>query len=361
MDNIFTALSLSLMDRKRFVISTSNVNTLIKLLVNGILRKVCKFNESQIEVIDLLEYSNEEELIRRCVKEIEGGEYELKNILIWKNMQKVKPELQKILYMLLTKIDLYDTNESRHNPKPVILKGYTINRPSLFTSITVLDNKLYHMKIDQYLKAKFWFSINYVFEPNHEYETKNIVFPLENLTYIENILYLRNSIQKVYVKPDIQRYIYSLVIQVRNHRLCSLAPRQTRLSTRSIDDVLNLSKAMVVWQRHTSDDLFVTADFVKVAMRKIGYWLVDWEYNTLYTSKELLPDRSANFDAEQVEEKDYQRRMEISMMTGSWFGSDYDYVKKYLLKSESTKDDSTPTGVTNIIIEEALVAVRPPI
>ncbi|KAK6466103.1 hypothetical protein DFJ63DRAFT_333482 [Scheffersomyces coipomensis] len=218
-------------------------------------------------------------------------------------MQKVKPELQKILYMLLTKIDLYDTNESRHNPKPVILKGYTINRPSLFTSITVLDNKLYHMKIDQYLKAKFWFSINYVFEPNHEYETKNIVFPL-----------------------------------------CSLAPRQTRLSTRSIDDVLNLSKAMVVWQRHTSDDLFVTADFVKVAMRKIGYWLVDWEYNTLYTSKELLPDRSANFDAEQVEEKDYQRRMEISMMTGSWFGSDYDYVKKYLLKSESTKDDSTPTG-----------------
>ncbi|KAK6203341.1 uncharacterized protein RJT21DRAFT_26353 [Scheffersomyces amazonensis] len=365
MQNLLTALSLSLIYNKRFVITTNNVETLQQDFIRIILENSCSVTPDQIQVIDLLEFTTERNLINQCTIPIgneEDNEYEFKPYIIWKNLAKVDGQLQRYLYELITKIDLYDTKESRNNPRPCIIDGYSIRKPDLFIIIALLDHRSYYLKIDQYLKSKFWFSNNYVIDKSSS-KPDRLTLPMNDFSYHDNIAYLRQLIPNVYIKPDIKRYIYSLVVHSRNHRLCSLAPRQTRLSTRSIDDIEDLARVMVLWQKfnnqNLTDSLYVTPDFVKVAMRKIGYWLIDWEYNKLFSNVNDNDDDNDN-DEEQ-DEKDYRRRMEISMMTAYWYGSDYKYVTKYLDKSESLRDDSTPTGYSNVIVEDALKSVRPPI
>lgn len=349
MENLYIALSLALLRNQRFTISTNSTQTTTffnKLVVQNL----CQFDKNQVCEIDLLDVFEHKSLdhLLIAMTNYSDNEYVFKNVIIWKNVSKLSKDHQKELYGFITKIDKYNMNASRLDYDPhVAMNNLEIRRPELFTIVLMVEHKNHEQKIFQYLKEKFWFSTNYEFLSEQECITEASSIEYSSPSYYKLISSLRHNWSSIFVSPDIKRYIYSLIVHVRNHRLASLTAMQTRLPTQTIDSVRDLCIALVLWQ--VEDELYVTPDFVKVALRKIGYWLVDWEYNTTYTS-------------EQSEETlEYQQRLEISMLTGDWYGCDYAHIRKYLMESKSNPDQSSPTGFTNRIIEDALRTVRPPL
>ncbi|KAK6458195.1 uncharacterized protein RJT20DRAFT_126151 [Scheffersomyces xylosifermentans] len=372
MDNIDRALLLSLISNKRFTVWTNSPSQLIKEFVSLVLHQQHHFEDADITTIDLMDcFKNkddansdiESDLILRMTN-FEKTSYTFKKVILWKNLQHLELKHQKCLYEYINKIDQYDTNASKLHPNDIRINDYMIHKPDLFIIIPVLENNLYHIKIYPPLKQKFWFSINYQFESEQQAEeevTKIKPLPFTQESYQFNVQFLRKESKKVYIAPDIKRYIYSLIVHTRNHRLTSLAPRESWLSTRSVDEFRELCVALVIVQNYNSDDKFVTPDFVKVAMRKIGYWLVDWECNPLFSPDPSTREERSEVEAENLEEIEYQKRIEINMLSGSWFGSDYAYVARYIQKSRSVRDDNSPTGYSNVIIEDVISKVKPPI
>lgn len=158
----------------------------------------------------------------------------------------------------------------------------------------------------------------------------------------------RDTIPKIYLSPEIQGYIYSLVVHCRVHRLCSLAPLQTRLLTRAVASINLLAAAMVAWKETDPERWFVTTEHCKVAFRKVAYWLVDWEQLEMYT------------DPQTDLEKEYRKRMDFSILTGDWVGSELAYIDAYLKTYKGKRDVSSLVGFTNRLVDDALRAVQPP-
>ena len=357
MNNLYTALTLSLVNRNRFVITTNDPKQLIPNFQSVILQQQCNIDHGDLTVIDLNDYVDK--TITDLVLDISSyydGVYTFKLVVLWKNLQTVPASFQRQLYELILKIDNFDTNGSKGNTYSQV-DDLRIERPDLFIIIPVLDVALYSTKIFQYLKERFSFLINYNYTSLEDImsEAKLIEkFPSEKpqpiLSYIQYIQILRANRPRIFMSPDIKRYIYSLVVFTRLHRLCSLAPKQTRMSTRSIDEIRDLSIALTLWMNFQNPSkYFVTPDTVKIAMRRVGYWLVDWEYNTMFRYKS--PD-----DATEME-----KRLQISILVGDWYGSDYSSVEKYIKLFHSKLSKSSPTGYTNKIIDDVLKQVRPPI
>lgn len=358
------ALLLSFIARRRFTIWTNSVLR-IGAKTESILKQQCQFEDHQIANIDLLDFlldvdplaSISTELMERIINVEKDGLRTFKNVIILRGMQRLSASSQKCLYEFISMIDQFDTNESQGNCT-VKFNDYVIQKPELFVIIPILDDKLYHDKLLQYLKEKFWFCIHQKVNVDEEIAPnfQSWSMPLAHSSYEENVIFLRDQALKVHVAPDIKRYIYSLVVHSRNHRLTSLAPLQSRLLTRAIDEIRDLCVALVAVQNYNTDELFVTPDHVKVAMRKVGYWLCDWECNPLFTPPSK-PQKHQGFD----ESVEYQKRMEIKMLTGDWYGSDYTYVERYIEKMRSVKDENSPTGYTNQVIEDVIAKVHPPI
>lgn len=158
----------------------------------------------------------------------------------------------------------------------------------------------------------------------------------------------RSALPKVYLSPEIQGYIYSLVVHCRVHRLCSLAPMHTRLLTRAVASINLLAATMVAWTETDPERWFVTTEHCKVAFRKVAYWLVDWEQEELYTESQV--------DLE----KEYRKRMDFGMLTGDWVGSETPYIDRYLQSYKGKKDFSSLVGFTNQLVDDVLRAVCPP-
>lgn len=350
MDNLYIALSLSLLRNRRFTICSNSAQT-TSFFNKLIVQQVCQFEKNQVCEIDFLDVFKHKSLdhLLIAMTNYADNEYVFKNVVIWKNVAQLSKEHQKELYGFVTKIDKYDMNASRLDYDPhVAMNNLEIRRPDLFTIVLMVEHQHYEHKIFQQLKEKFWFSTNYEFQSERECITEASAIVYSAPSYHKFISALRRDWSSIYVSPDIKRYIYSLIVHVRNHRLASLSAMQTRLPTQTIDAVRELCIALVLWQV-VEDDKYVTPDFVKVALRKVGYWLVDWEYNTKYVTEQ--GDDSS----------EYLKRLELSMLTGDWYGSDYAHIQKYLAESKSKPDQSSPTGFTNTIIEDSLRAVRPPL
>lgn len=351
MNNVYTALSLSFIGRRRFALTSNDYENTV-LLFRALLKESCQFDPEGICEVDVkheLDNNSVDLLIRQMIYWDENmNEYTFRNVVIWKNMEKLSHKQQKVgLFPLLNQIDEYDTAIARKNPLNRVQVGsYVVRKPQLFTIVPLIESEHAHPEVYQYVKEKFWFGQNFHYEgPTDEKEEPEYC---DNYTGL--ILEIRNVTRpQVYASPEIQGYIYSLIVHARNHRLCSLAPIHTRLSTRTIDAMRDLAECMVAWKRHDTDRLFVTPDYCKIAMRKIGYWLIDWEQDTIFnTSSDCAIDNDL----------EYRRQLEISMLTGDWYGSDWKYVKKYL---ENYKTDTNASNYINKIVEDVLQSVRPPI
>lgn len=351
MNNVYSALSLALIGEKRFVLTTNDYENTV-FLFRTLLQESCQFNSEDICEVDVkheLDNNSVDLLIRQMIYwEENTSEYGFKNVIIWRNMEKLSHEQQKVgLFPLLNQIDEYDTTVARANPQSRVQVGsFVIRKPKMFIIVPLIESEHAHPQVYQYVKEKFWFGQNFHYKVAGD-EKGEIDYCSD---YAGLILEIRNVTRpQVYASSEIQRYIYSLVVHARNHRLCSLAPIQSRLSTRTIDAMQQLSECMVAWKKHGSDRLFVTPDYCKIAMRKIGYWLIDWEHGNIF---------STSSDCAEDADLDYRRQLEISMLTGDWYGSDWKYVKKYL---ETYKTDTNASNYMNKIVEDVLQSVRPPI
>lgn len=349
MDNIYTAISLALIGLKRFAVLTDNQDKFVDEF-QAVLSTVCQVSNENVAVVDLIDLVNTDEdsyhLILQEMTITKDESLEFKQVVIWKNLQYLTDARQEWLTALLNKIDRYNTNRSRTVKEPIVIDGFTIHKPELFTIVLVLQYSNGVPPINQFLKECFWFSVNCPVEDDHILLESG--FTSKSDSYSELILKIKKVCANIYVSPEISGYIYSLVVFMRNHRLCSLAPNSTRLSTKAIDAIRDLCIILMAWLFYDTDRLYVTPEYVKVATRKVSYWLIDWE-QSIFASD--LPD----YDL------DVQKQIELSILTGDWYGSDWKYAKKYIESHRSVRDNSTPTGYTNSIVEDAIYAVKPPI
>ena len=440
MDNVYTALSATLIAKKRFVVSCQDSNRAIQLFIDVIVRNNGFELPQDYVAIDLLQHQTIAQVVEQLTytSEVDNKLY-FKNIIIWQNLQRTPIEFQKQLYKFILQIDNYEMKKAEmieNFPASITIDKRNLQqiyKPQLFTIVPFLEFELFDEKLYIYLKEKFWLSINFP-TMDHGFTTKNfspspsspsppphmqIDKRLSN-NYETTIVKLREELKSVYMSPDIKRYVYSLVVFVRFHRLASLAPKLVRLPTAAIDYIHDLCKTLIVWDAefansardrrmvgvgeqgqdhvsceqttHLKRNLFVTPNYVKIAFRKVAYWLVDWEYNKQFVQTDDLDKKEAEeekeLEAEEATEtepktrrapgngkidehfqseilKDQQelenKRLEISMLTGDWYGSEYYYVNEYLKTQKNERDYESPIGYTNKIVEECIESVRPPL
>ncbi|KAI5956852.1 hypothetical protein KGF54_000470 [Candida jiufengensis] len=403
MENVYTALSLSLITKNRFVISCEESTKAINQFINYILQPI-NFNQSQYVIIDLLQNKTDDEILDQMSYVVDDKLW-FKNIIIWQNLQHLENKEYKRLYKLILQIDNYNMNSSKllnNLPSSFTIdkKIIEIYKPKLFTIIPFLEYDLYRNKIYPFLKEQFWYSINF---PIISDSTSN---QLSDVKFMPNtqdtLLVLRSKMDKVFMSPEIKGYIYSLIVFIRCHRIGSLAPKQVRVPTITLEYVYDFCKALVLWKKKllideqppsqlhsiekteekieekisslsdsgtsetataatdfyiNTDELFITPEYVKLAIRKICYWLVDWEYNTKFANT----DDFKYTNNEEQQQILATKKLEISMLTGDWYGSDYNHVNEYLKGYKHEKDYDSPTGFTNKIIEECINSVRPPL
>lgn len=338
MEHVQSALAISLIAERNFVVQTNRYQLFVDAF-SQILRLHFGFHDIvEIDLKQAYDSGNCEEIVDAMVNE----DGKLHRVVIWKNLELLDTKnlrCKNALVKILSELEQYDTLASRHNKADRFPFGkYSVTKPDLFVVIPVIQIGTRLPKIHQHLKERFWFSQSCFMSEK----------PHQRLLLLsgDEILQARLLLPSVYAKPTIQEYILSLLVFTRSHRLCSLAPLTTRPTSRTLDSIMELSKALVVWKnRHKTQTLFVTPEYCKVAYRKIGYWLVDWETNQLFNGKE----------------DEYRKQMEISMLTGDWYGSEWKCVEDYLEKHTSAEDKSLSTGFTNRVVEEVLGSVMPPI
>ncbi|KAG5419784.1 hypothetical protein I9W82_001664 [Candida metapsilosis] len=394
MERVYAALSISLITNKRFTIYCDNAIESTAHFIEDILQP-CGFNDEQYTIIDLLEYKNIEDILHQSTILNTNGDLEFKNTVIWQNLQQLDQLRQKQLYKFILQVENYNKNLSSCDSQSVTItsngSSFNVVKPLIFTIIPFLEYNLYNNKIYPYLKEMFWSSVT--IPPVTTTYNEFVHFVPE---YKSTILQLRSKIDMVYVNPTIKSYIYSLIVFIRCHRLASLAPKSVRVPTATITYVEDFCKSSVLWRRQlqsnrismtdttvatTSNDenenvlqktataaadleleqeseLFVTPEYVKIAIKIVGYWLVDWETNRKFANTEDLKlDENDDITLKKTLDN---KKLEISMLTGDWYGSEY-YCANELLKGYKAKRDvKSPTGMTNRIVDDAIEEVRPP-
>lgn len=342
MKNVQMALSLSLIAQKNIAIHTNDVANCIKDLRRTIIEN---FEMHDVVEIDLLRYQDDiyNQVTRRMVKTEEGEFPKLHEVVIWKNLDVLNMDvaLKTSVIRIFDELDQYNNLALRNKAPtdPIKFGEYQVVKPEMHLVIPVLDVNHRLPQIYQHIKNRFWFSQSCFIGADTSFSSDKMK---------EEIIKSRLRLDSVFAKPSIQEYICSLLVFTRSHRLCSLAPLTTRPSFSALEDIMTLAKCLAIWENRDNDSpLFVTPDYVKVAYRKIGYWLVDWETNRLFKLKE--------YGAE------YRKRMEISILTGDWYGSEWNLVEEYLQRYESKLDWNSSSGFSNAIVDEVLQLVRPPI
>lgn len=373
MDNIYTSLSLSLIAEKRFALNCRNGKATIDSINEYILEPLSlKFLD-----IDLSE-----------VFETSDGEIHIDDlitkepiIIFWRNADKITKEQQMTLVKFLNEFDEYDTNESRLKkanpqaaPPGIVIENASTNSSTTtpatsdspykypLTIILVIEDNL---NVVQQLRYKFWFC--------QYYSRHSLLRTPTDLIRKHYLSRLRKVQQKtVFVAPDIQRYIYSLIVHTRNHRLCLISPMETRLPTMTIQSVQVLAETYVRWLTvtHGTEDtslLFVTPDVCKIVMRKVGYWLINWQKNlerkTLTRNEEDDEEYSVDNDriqrlneVEGTKQTERVDMLKIALLGGDWYGTDWKFIQNYIQRCEGKGKEEY-----NVIVEDALHKVQPPV
>lgn len=339
MENLKTATVLALMAQKHIVLQTlqyeSCKNNLVSVLTQSL-------DIHDIVEVDLLQDHTFEQLVDRMVLRQHGHQPRLYQVVVWKNLESVPMSLSTrfAITTIFDQLERYNTLASRYTDPatPIKLGPYMIEAPTEFLIMPILETPGSFPKLSQLVKDRFWFCQSF------SEGADRVPAPMRRAERLQ----AREALCSVYASPEIQEYVCSLLVFTRSHRLCSLAPVTTRPSLRALTGVMLLAKALVVYaERASSGALFVTPEYVKLAFRKVAYWLVDWESNVLYSR----PDQTLEF----------QRRSEIAMLTGDWYGSEWEGVRRYLDSHASMGDPNSTTGFTNRLVEEVLETVAPPL
>lgn len=373
MEELYTAVTITLIGQQRFVIHTNDYANTKDVFHRLILIEACNFSDDEIVVIDLLEYNTKDDLLKKMIYEEYPGHFSFKSIIIWRNLENLSiNDEQKRVLSLINEIDQYDTVQSRidqSKSSTINIGEYSISKPAIFTIIPIVEVAHDRAKFHRNIKDKFWFSQFYYFESLKVSENNNFNTKCPNDKFIDYIADIRqNTLPKIYISPDMQRYIYSLIVFTRCHRLCSLAPMETRLPTRTIDSITLLAKCLVSFNFHEKKvRLFVTPEYGKIAYKKVANWMVDWEQNKLFKREADSRQSTPSFDQEEEDDDDdyleleYRKRYEISLLTGDWYGCEWNYAKDYINSCHSREDYSSSVGFTNRIVEDVLQSVMPPL
>lgn len=329
MDNLVVAISLALANCQRAVIHTRDVTATAAALVDLLDLAVTTVD---LETIELHEFH---QLILETTKN--GNLYP---VILLKNIQYCSDAAQRQLVKFFDQLDHYDTNQSRLHDQPTIVGGTQIETPQFYTFLALIEVSEHSQpSLYKNLKERFWFS-HY-----HDYKSCQ---PSQKGNFWQDVARLHETIGEVYQSHEIAGYINSLVVEIRNHRLIPFSPIQARLHTNVIDKVSLLAKSIVAWKSPV-DALYVTPEQCQIAMRKIGYWLVEWQTNGLFDF------------TKQDDEIENRRKLVMTMLAGEWYGSEWEYVKKYLEDSQKKFDPTSNTGFLNSIVEESIRRVRPPV
>lgn len=343
MNNLVVAASLALLCNQQFVLHSNNGDEAVACLKH-IMAKRSVQNVAEIDVQSI----SYEQLVQAT--SYTEGQHQFNQVTILRNMNKASVEVQRVLLRFLDELAEYDTNRSQMgNNQYVVMDGKRIIKPKFMTLVAVIEvneNEVNDVILKS-LKEKFLFSHFYLAQGQKLDDTA-----VDG--YMETLRGVSEAIPKVFQSHEINGYIYSLVVHIRNHRLATLSQLQTRLKSDVMDKVSLLSKAIVAWQFQTQPDrLFVTPEKCKVAMRKIGYWLVAWQ------------DKGGLFDFNKQQSDEVAtettRKTIINMLGGEWYGSEYEYAKQYLIEHQAFYDTLSNTGFSNKLIEDSIKAVRPPI
>lgn len=370
MENLFFAVSLALVNNTGFIINTNNYDQ-TSLLLQEVLRTHTKL--AVIE-IDLQLVQTIDELLEQMTQpegssEDEENSLSLYNVIIWKHLNHCSQGFQKQLLELFNQLKEYDTNHHKLHPKPTItIQGKVFKKPNLNIVIGLLSitSQSFHTNLIKALKEQFWFSQFYLVNKSQG-DLENIGnLGDQFVDYETTLLAVRHVLPCIFQSTDIIGYIHSLIIHIRNHRLMTLAPIQTRLSSATMDNVTILAKAIIGWKNRklimdhqlnlntAKLELFVTPVYCKIAIRKIGYWLVDWQI------KDGLFDLT-NQTIAQDPLLENRRKLVINILAGEWYGSEWEYVKEYLGNYYAVYDPHSNTGFTNKIIEDSIKLVKPPV
>lgn len=335
MEYLDLALQLALIAKRDFVIQTSDYEACVKSLkyiaTEG-------FGIEDIVEVDLKELDVSFEAI---AESIVNSDLMVYSMIIWRNLENVELDFERKrnLLRVFDQLSRYGKVSSRNkDTEPFQLGNRMVRKPSLCICIPVIVNGAHMPRIDPQVKSRFIFSQLY-------YPIKNDSIAFD--TSREDILSARSRADGVYVKATVEEYASSLFVFTRSHRLCSLAPLSSRPPLSARENVILLAKALVLARSTDDERFFVTPEHIKIAYRKVAQWLVDWETNPIFNGTN--------------EEEDYRRKMEISMLTGDWFGSEWKHVESYLKQNASAGDPNSTTGFTNPLVEDVLMSVQPPI
>lgn len=481
MNNIYNAYSLALLSQLGFAVFADNVDAAVQAIC-----LVVNIFGLRYVVVDLAAEPDATQLAEQITYSIPGDTdvsetVYLASAVIFRNLETVSAKYQRLVIHFINALESYNTNALRLRPLKVRLGQIEAQRPQLFTLVAAVRRNLDGMPpaMVPHLRHKFAFA---QFYNDEAAELHQGAFPVSTSA---ELLTLRRQVDEVFVSPEIRGYIYSLLVHVRTHRLCSLNSMGGRPPTAALDWTRILAAAMVVWSerlqsgvtgkafdteslatqdredtkgggngtetsgtkyepgdserelngetngglfkesekngkvhgdnevKHFADEkveyaqneysdgaanasfdrsdttwtfgyksgvsfpaehannsdesreenlardsesssstsspssLFVTPTFVKVAFRKVTYFQVDWELDTIFSRSWTGPEE--------------HRRQEISMLTGDWYGSEWVFVERYIDEHRSRVSEQSPTGYTNSVVEEAISRVRPPI
>lgn len=341
MENVITALQLCLIAQRNLVLLANKPQQCIDNL-----REVSRdLGITDITEIDLLQCQDNiyENITNQMVIAEEGKQPRLHEITIWRNLESVDLsfECKNSLVQIFNELEKYNTLRSRdHETEPFKLGSYTVAVPELCCVVSVMKSADCLPKLHHHIKERFWFA-------QYCYLSDTVVELPKFGSNRQDILDSRAAIANVHVHPQIEEYVCSLLVFTRSHRLCLIAPLTTRPTFRALNGIILLAKTLVVLKSAQQKQLYVTPEYVKVAYRKMGYWLVDWETNFLFESEE--PDL------------EYRKKLELTILTGDWYGSEWSCAQQYMFDFASTKDRKLTTGFTNKVVDDVLQSVRPPL
>lgn len=335
MEDFKLAITLGLAAQQNIAITSDDPEAVVATC-----KSLCSKTSPRPVVVDLALCQTYADLLDRVVERSEGQMPKLYDLMILKNIEATTTnrELRAMFDRFTNELRRSDTvaSKSASPQDPMQMGPYTVRKPINFLMVALLGD-FPRAQLTRIIKDKFWFKHSMITAGSAPIE------PIE----LETILAVRARIAQVYMSPEVEEYICSLLVFTRTHRLCSLAPLTTRPSLSALNGISLLAKALIAVQTPPpGQKLFVTPDYVKVAYRKVGYWLVDWESNAVFSDP--------NPDLED------RRRLEISSLSGDWYGSEYESVKEYLARSRTVYDPDAPEGYTNRIVEDTLKSVQPP-
>lgn len=343
MENVATAVELALIAERYIVLQTSSYEVCFGRF-KEMLSKT--FGIEDVVEVDLEAEDYDFSSITRQM----ASENQLHSVVVWRNLEKLGRAVAKKnnILRVLDQLARHGTLRSREQlDEPLEFGEYTVRKPEKFMIVPIIENGASMPNINPHIKSRFWFSQLYLPQEKEP--------PFAETFSAEDLLQARMLLKQVFVKALITEYVCSLLVFTRLHRLCSLAPLTTRPSLEALDGIVDLAKALVVVKSQNKrkiernpdkpECLYVIPEHVKIAYRKIGYWLVNWETNKTFLSGHNTA----------------QKKTELSILTGDWYGSEWPYVKDYLHKHTSQQDVRSTTGFSNPIVEDVLSQVRPPL